>query len=103
MCICDSAGAADRAGGGGAAVPVRGRLVGVRVGDNAGRAVLRGNPARRCVYATVPGLLTALGAAVLLYPFAVGWSGFGWATTLVVPFCVGTLLGDVYMRQCRGC
>ena len=41
----------------------------------------------------MPGLLTALGAAVLLYPFAVGWSGFGWATTLVVPFCAGTLLG----------
>src|SRR3954464_6441867 len=41
----------------------------------------------------LPGLLTALAAAVLLYPVAVGWSGFGWATTLVLPFCAGTLLG----------
>ena len=41
----------------------------------------------------LPGLLLSLGGGLGLYVFVWAVSGFGWATTLVVPFAAGALLG----------
>ena len=41
----------------------------------------------------VPGLMLALGGGMALYLVVVGLSGFGMASTLVLPACVGAIIG----------
>ncbi len=41
----------------------------------------------------LPGFLLALGAGALLYPLLIYYTGFRWTVTLLIPLCLGTLIG----------
>lgn len=41
----------------------------------------------------LPGFLLAAGGGALLYTFIILFAGWGWAATLVAPFCVGATVG----------
>jgi hypothetical protein len=41
----------------------------------------------------LPGMLLALGCGAILYPLLIYYAGFGWTVTLVLPLCLGTLIG----------
>src|SRR5947209_7206968 len=40
-----------------------------------------------------PGFALALGVGLASYVLLIQVAGFGWAVTLVLPFCLGTLIG----------
>src|SRR5580700_4142743 len=41
----------------------------------------------------LPGFLLAFGAGIILFPILIYFAGFGWTVTLVLPLCIGTLIG----------
>jgi len=41
----------------------------------------------------LPGFLLAFGCGLVLYPVLIHFTGFGWTVTLLLPLCLGTIIG----------